>query len=45
MHFEIAMTSTSQHVVVGGLPLPQENLKHTDPPTFQAQQVDINMAL
>ena len=45
MHFEVAMTSTSQHVVIGGWLLPQEDLKHTDPPTFQGQQVDIIMAL
>lgn len=45
MHFEVAMASTLQLVVIGGLLLPQEGLEHSDPPTFRAQQVNIIMAL
>ena len=45
MHIEVAMPSTLQLVVIGGLLLPQEGLEHSDPPTFRAQQVNIIMAL
>jgi hypothetical protein len=45
MHCEVPMGSTSQPVVIGGLPLPQETLEHTDPPAFRAHHVDIVMAL
>lgn len=44
MQYEV-MASTSQHVVIEGLPLLVNDFEHTDPPTFWAQQVDIIMAL
>ena len=45
MHSKVAMTSTSQHVVVGGSPLPHDDLEHTNMPVLRAQQVDTIMAL
>lgn len=39
------MGSTSQTGEIEGLPLPEDDLEHTDLPTFRAQQVHIIMTL
>ena len=45
MTYELAMASSLQPSIIGGLHVQVDDSEHTDLPTFSAQQVDIIMAL
>lgn len=45
MHCELPIVSTTQTVLIEGLPIPQDDFENTDPPAFQAHEADLIMGM